>query len=146
MRIAVVGAYGVGMTVKCPRLPVLGETVLGSSFSQGPGGKGSNQAVAAARLGAEAVFLTAVGDDDFGREAKRLWAREGVDGSGVQVVPGQPTMVALILVEPSGDNRIVVAPGALDWLTPKRVRAFADQIAAADIVVVSMEIPLAAAL
>jgi ribokinase len=142
MKVAVVGSYGVGFTVLTPRQPVNGETLIGTGFSEGPGGKGSNQAVACARLGAETTFLTAVGADSFGADAKALWAAEGVDASAVVTVPDAHTMVALIMVEPSGDNRIIIVPGALNRLTPAHVRGFTAQIAAADIVVVSMEIPL----
>lgn len=141
MKVAVVGSYGVGMTMRMPRLPVGGETLLGGTFSSGHGGKGSNQAVAARRLGAEVSFLTAVGDDNLGREARELWAGEGVDASSV-VTTDAATMVGMILVEPSGENRIVIATGALDHLRPEHVETFRPSIASADIVVVSLEIPL----
>lgn len=80
MKIAVVGSYGAGLTMRVPLAPEAGETVSGGTFDSGQGGKGSNQAVAAARLGAEVSLLTAVGDDDFGRAARELWRSEGVDG------------------------------------------------------------------
>ena len=79
MRIAVVGSYGVGLTMRVPRMPAAGETLPGGAFASGPGGKGSNQAIGAARLGAEVSLLTAVGDDAFGVAARALWAEEGVD-------------------------------------------------------------------
>lgn len=145
MTIAVVGAYGVGMTVRTPRFPVAGETILGGPYSAGPGGKGSNQAIGAARLGAGVELLTAVGDDIHGREAMDLWRREGVGASGVRIVPDAPTMVGIILVEPDGENRIVVAPGAADRLSPADVEAFRGMLAQADLAVVSLEIPLDAA-
>lgn len=141
MKVVVVGSYGVGMTMRMPRLPVAGETLLGGTFSSGHGGKGSNQAVAARRLGADVSFLTAVGDDSLGREARELWEAEGVDASSV-VTADAATMVGMILVEPSGENRIVIATGALDHLRPEHVEAFRPSIASADIVVVSLEIPL----
>ncbi|MFE2046786.1 ribokinase [Streptomyces sp. NPDC059477] len=129
--------------MRLPKAPVAGETVSGGVFDPGPGGKGSNQAIGAARLGAEVALLTAVGDDDFGRAARELWRREGVDAG--QVVTAQaPTMVGFILVEPSGENRIAIAPGALDELDAAAVEGFRAEIAAADILVVSMEIPEAA--
>jgi ribokinase len=142
MRIAVVGSYGVGMTMRLPRVPTAGETLPGGQFSSGHGGKGSNQAVAAARLGAEVAFLTAVGDDSMAADARQLWQTEGVDASAVVSIPGSATMVGMILVEPSGENRIVIAPGALDHLAPQHVAAFRAQLAAADLAVVSLEIPL----
>lgn len=141
MKICVVGSYGVGMTMYVDRVPAPGETVTGGRLAIGPGGKGSNQAVAAARLGAEVEFLTAVGDDSFANEARDLWTREGVDHRHV-VTASAATMAGFILVEDGGENRITIAPGALDELTPDHVEAFRPQIAAADVVVVSLEIPL----
>jgi ribokinase len=139
-RIAVVGSYGVGLTFGVERLPERGETVIGTQFRTDHGGKGSNQAVGAARLGAEVALLTAVGDDTFGTQAFELWAEEGVDATAVLHAP-MPTMCAAILVEPSGDNRIVVVPGALSTLTPRHVDAFAPDIEAADVLLVQLEIP-----
>lgn len=127
-------------------MPVAGETIAGGIFSSGHGGKGSNQAVGAARLGAEVSFLTAVGDDAMGRDAHGLWFDEGVDAGAVVTVPGAATMVGIILVEPSGENRIVIATGALDHLTSVHVDAFAPSLAAADVAVTQMEIPLPTAL
>ena len=144
-RIAVVGSYGVGLTFGSARVPERGETVVGTLFRTDDGGKGSNQAVGAARLGAEVSFLTAVGDDSFGDRASELWEREGVDASAVQRSP-EPTMTAAILVEGTGDNRIVVVPGALATLTPVHVDAFAPQIEAADVLLVQLEIPIETAL
>lgn len=140
-----VGSYGVGLTMRLERMPVAGETLSGGIFSSGHGGKGSNQAVGAARLGAGVSFLTAIGDDAMGRDAHALWEAEGVDSRTVVTVPGA-TMVGIILVEPSGENRIVIATGALDHLTPDHVESFRPDLAAADIAVVSMEIPLPTAL
>lgn len=141
MKIAVVGSYGAGLTMRVPRVPVAGETLSGGDFSSGHGGKGSNQAVAAARLGAQVSLLSAVGPDQFGTAARQLWAEEGVDATGVRTADAA-TMVGVILVEANGENRIVIAPGALDQLTPADVERFADRIVDADIVVVSLEIPL----
>jgi len=141
MKIAVVGSYGAGLTMRVPKAPDAGETISGGEFADLAGGKGSNQAVGAARLGAQVAFLTAVGDDDFGRSAQELWNREGIDASEV-LVSAKPTMVGFILVEPSGENRIAIAPGALDELSAQTVEQFRAQIESADIVVVSMEIPL----
>ncbi|CAM5618991.1 Ribokinase OS=Streptomyces rutgersensis OX=53451 GN=rbsK PE=3 SV=1 [Streptomyces diastaticus subsp. diastaticus] len=140
MKIAVVGSYGAGLTMRIPKAPAAGETVSGGRFDSGAGGKGSNQAVAAARLGAEVSLLTAVGNDDFGRRARQLWQHEGVAHQHV-VTAGAPTMVGFILVEPSGENRIAIAPGALDELDAAAVASFRAEIASADILIVSMEIP-----
>ena len=144
-RIAVVGSYGVGLTFGVERAPERGETLIGTLFRTDDGGKGSNQAVGAARLGAEVAFLTAVGQDHFGDAAFELWEREGVDASAV-LRSREPTMTAAILVEASGDNRIVIVPGALATLTPAHVDAFAEQIEAADVLLVQLEIPVDTAL
>jgi ribokinase len=144
-RIAVVGSYGVGLTFGVERAPERGETLVGSLFRTDHGGKGSNQAVGVARLGAETAFLTAVGEDAFGDGAFELWADEGVDAGGVIRAP-LPTMTAVILVEASGDNRIVIVPGALSTLTPAYVDGFAPQIATADVLLVQLEIPVETAL
>jgi ribokinase len=144
-RIAVVGSYGVGLTFGSARAPERGETVIGTLFRHDHGGKGSNQAVGAARLGADVSFLTAVGEDSFGTDAFDLWADEGVDASAV-LRSVEPTMTAAILVEATGDNRIVVVPGALSELAPMHVDGFAAQIAEADVLLVQMEIPVETAL
>jgi ribokinase len=143
-RVAVVGSYGVGLTVELDRVPEAGETVVGRAFRTDHGGKGSNQAVGAARLGAEVDFLTAIGDDTFGHEAIALWRAEGVQAQ--PVVADSPTMTAPILVEPSGQNRIVIVPGALAELSRAHVDAFAERIGRADICVVQLEIPVDTAL
>ncbi len=145
MKIAVVGSYGVGMTMRIPQLPQAGETLMGGEFDAGPGGKGSNQAIGAARLGAEVSFLTAIGPDDFGQGARVLWKDEGVDDSCVITGKGH-TMVGFILVESDGENRIIVAAGALDELTPQHVEDFRPHIADSDVLVVSMELSLPAVL
>ncbi len=144
-RIAVVGSYGVGLTFGVDTAPERGETRIGSLFRRDHGGKGSNQAVGAARLGAEVALLTAVGTDAFGDGALGLWVEEGVDAGAVLRVP-LPTMTAAIIVEGTGDNRIVVVPGALEALTPAHVDAFAPAIAAADVLLVQLEIPVETAL
>jgi ribokinase len=144
-RVAVVGSYGVGLTFGVERAPAGGETLVGSSFRTDHGGKGSNQAIGAARLGAEVALLTAVGDDAFGAGAFELWAQERLDASAV-LRTELPTMCAAILVEPSGENRIVIVPGALEALRPAHVDAFAPQIGAADVLLVQLEIPIDTAL
>lgn len=140
MRVAIVGSYGVGLTMRVNRLPAAGETLTDGVFASGHGGKGSNQAVAAARLGAEVSFLTAVGRDAFGAAAQELWRDEGVTATAVTT--DAATMVGVILVEPSGENRIVIAPGALTELSAADVDRFEDEIAAADILVTGFEIPV----
>jgi ribokinase len=139
--VTVVGGYGTGMTVRTARVPERGETIGDAVFSAGPGGKASNQAVGVARLGVRAALVSAVGGDTLGREARPFWDAEGVDHRQVTTVPGAATMVGTILVEPDGENRIIVAPGALDHLTGEHVRAAEPLIAASDLVLVSQEVP-----
>jgi ribokinase len=143
-RVAIVGSYGVGLTVELDRVPEAGETVIGRTFRRDHGGKGSNQAVGCARLGAHVDFLTAVGDDAFGEDAATLWADEGVVAHAV--IASAATMSAPILVEPRGVNRIIVVPGALAELSRAHVDEFAEKIAAADVCLVQLEIPVDTAL
>ncbi|XBH20399.1 ribokinase [Jonesiaceae bacterium BS-20] len=145
MKIAVVGSFGVGLTMNVPKFPIAGETISSGEFQEGPGGKGSNQAVGAARLGAEVSFFTAIGNDAYGQSAHDLWQSEGIDASHV-VTTNNPTMVGFIMVDPSGENLIAIAPGALDELDANAIAPFENSIAAADVLVVSLEIPRAAAI
>lgn len=111
-RIHVVGSVNLDLVVSCETLPKAGETVLGGNFSQHPGGKGANQALAAKRLGGEVSLIACVGDDREAEQALALLARDGVDLGGCRRVPDKPTGVALIAVAADGDNQIVVASGA----------------------------------
>ncbi|QNS06146.1 ribokinase [Streptomyces xanthii] len=137
----VVGSANADLVVGVERRPGAGETVLGSDLVVHPGGKGANQAVAAARLGARTALLARVGDDGHGRLLRESMESAGVDTSGV-LVGGAPTGVALITVDPSGDNSIVVSPGANGRLTPDDVRAARELFAAAPVVSTLLEIPL----
>jgi ribokinase len=139
--ITVVGGYGVGMTVRTSRVPERGETIGDAVFSAGPGGKASNQAVGVARLGVRAALISAIGADALGADARPFWDAEHVDHAHVATVRDAATMVGTILVEPDGENHIIVSPGALDHLTAAHVRAAADTIAAGDLVLVSQEVP-----
>jgi ribokinase len=116
-RIAVVGSINLDLVATVSRLPRPGETLTGAELDHVPGGKGANQALAAARLGAEVRFVGAVGSDDFGRLAVTELEAAGVDLSGLQVA-ASPTGIALILVDESGENQIVVVPGANHALDP----------------------------
>jgi ribokinase len=118
-RLTVVGSANVDLVARCERLPRPGETLTDATFERIPGGKGANQAVAAARLGADVRFVGCVGDDDFGREAVAALETAGVEAA-VEVVDA-PTGVALILVDAAGENQIVVAPGANARLEEVRV-------------------------
>jgi ribokinase len=117
-RVVVVGSYNVGLTVVGPALPSPGQTVLGHTFDMGPGGKGSNQAIGAARLGAEVTLMVKVGKDVFGGDARRLFEREGLLGPGFLETDAH-TGVGLILVDDGGHNMIAVAPGANGLLVPE---------------------------
>ena len=141
-RVIVVGSVNIDLVATADRLPAPGETVTGARFSRHHGGKGGNQAVAAARLGAETAFVGAVGDDAFGEEARAALAAEGIDLTAIRTVPG-PTGVALILVDGRGENLIAVASGANALLTADDVlEAFvALAPAAGDVVLVGHEIP-----
>ncbi len=118
--ITVVGSINLDLVARIHHLPRPGETLTGAKLTYVPGGKGANQAVAAARLGAQVRFVGAVGDDEFGRLAVRDLRRAGVDLSRTQVVRS-PTGIALILVSEAGENQIVVVPGANHALDPTRV-------------------------
>ena len=131
-RIAVVGSANVDLVARCERMPRPGETVTGARLERMPGGKGANQAVAAARLGARTRFVGRIGTDDL---ALRSLEREGVDASGVVRDEGE-SGVALIVVDASGENTIVVAPGANARLTPDDV-----DVGEADAVLCQLEIP-----
>ena len=135
----VVGSYVTGFTMRAHRLPVGGETVLAEEFDHGPGGKGSNQAIQIARAGARARLLTAVGDDAFGRDALALWEAEGVDAGPVLRGGPRPTGAAMILLEASGENRIIVFPGANDRLDAAAVEAV--DLQDASVLLTQLEIP-----
>ncbi|MEU0024850.1 ribokinase [Streptomyces sp. NPDC006335] len=137
----VVGSANADLVIGVERRPGAGETVLGSDLAVHPGGKGANQAVAAARLGARTALLARVGDDGHGRLLLDSQRAAGVDTVGV-LVGGAPTGVALITVDPSGDNSIVVSPGANGRLTPGDVRAAVSLFHASRVVSTQLEIPL----
>ncbi|MFD8232620.1 ribokinase [Streptomyces sp. NPDC059696] len=137
----VVGSANADLVISVERRPGAGETVLGSDLAVHPGGKGANQAVAAARLGARTALLARVGDDAHGRLLLESQRAAGVDTVGV-LVGGAPTGVALITVDPSGDNSIVVSPGANSRLTPEDVRAAGCLFQGSRVVSAQLEIPL----
>ncbi|MEU2738658.1 ribokinase [Streptomyces sp. NPDC007095] len=137
----VVGSANADLVIGVERRPAAGETVLGSDLVVHPGGKGANQAVAAARLGARTALLARVGDDAHGRLLLDSQRAAGVDTAGV-LVGGAPTGVALITVDPSGDNSIVVSPGANGRLTPEDVRSAGNLLASSRVVSAQLEIPL----
>ncbi|MEU6092780.1 ribokinase [Streptomyces sp. NPDC047085] len=139
--VLVVGSANADLVIDVERRPAAGETVLGGDLAVHPGGKGANQAVAAARLGARTALLARVGDDGHGRLLLDSLRSAGVDTAGV-LVGGAPTGVALITVDPEGDNSIVVSPGANARLTPVDIRAAGSLFHASRVVSAQLEIPL----
>jgi len=141
-RVIVVGSINVDLVVTVERLPGPGETVVGGHFARHHGGKGANQAVAAARLGAPTWFIGAVGGDGFGADVRETLGSQGVDVTGVLTLAGQPTGVALIMVDALGENRIAVAGGANAALSSVQVRAALKRLAIGprDVVLVGHEI------
>jgi ribokinase len=141
-KIVVVGSSNTDMIIKAERIPAPGETVVGGTFATAPGGKGANQAVAAARAGGDVVFVARVGDDMLGAQAVEGYAQEGIDVSFIQKDPELATGVALIMVDSTGDNSISVASGANFALTPADVDRAEEAIKSAKMVVFQLESPL----
>ena len=139
--IVVVGSLNMDLVVRSPRHPQPGETLLGSEFHTFPGGKGANQAVAAARLGGQVQMIGRVGADAFGKSLIQTLANGGVDTSQVKQI-GAATGVALITVDAAGQNTIVVAPGANSELSPPDILAAESAFEGASVVVMQLEIPL----
>ncbi len=141
-QVTVLGSLNMDISVTVPHLPEPGATVLGSAARFTPGGKGANQAVAAARLGAAVRMAGCVGDDDFGRQLLTALREEKVDAGGVRTVPGVPTGLAMISVDPAGENLITVAPGANHEVGAGEVAAAAGR--PGDVLVICAEIPVPA--
>jgi ribokinase len=140
--IAVVGSCNVDFVVPVTALPGAGETVLGRDHLRAPGGKGANQAVAAARLGSPVAFVGCVGDDELAGTIHGALDEAGVDRTWLRAVPDTPSGIALITVADDGENTIAVSPGANARLTPDHIEAAADVLASADVLLVQLEIPL----
>ncbi len=141
-RIVVVGSSNTDMVVKTRRIPALGETVTGGQFVMAAGGKGANQAVAAARLGAEVTFVAKTGQDMFGDQAIEGYRKEGILTDLILRDPENHTGVALIMVDQQGENLIAVASGANHALGPQDIEEAAERIRAADVVMLQLEIPM----
>lgn len=139
-----IASFNADLVSRVARPPARGETLPASGFDIRPGGKGSNAAIACARQGARTAVLARVGDDDFGRMALALWAREGVDVRAVEVAAGERSGVAQIWVYDDGDNSIAVAPGAGAALGARQVRDAEALLRGAKVVMASCEVPLAA--
>ncbi|MFG0285543.1 MAG: ribokinase [Phycisphaerales bacterium JB039] len=141
-RICVLGSINMDLVVSAPRLPAPGETVLGATYARHPGGKGANQAAAAAKMGAHVRMIGMTGDDDNGRAMRDALAGAGVDTAAIESTPDAPTGVALITVDAAAENTIVVASGANALLTPDRAEAAAAIIQDADVLLMQLESPI----
>lgn len=141
-KILVIGSANMDMVIKTDHFPVPGETMIGGEFSLIPGGKGANQAVAAARLGGEVSFLSQLGDDVFGAQNLENYRKEGIDTSFIKLNPNKPSGVALITVDKSGENTIIVAPGANEAISVDDIHKAKDIIEAAEMILIQLEIQL----
>jgi ribokinase len=141
-RIAVIGSANTDLVTFSREFPRPGETLFGQNFDLGFGGKGAHQAVAARLCGAEVLMVAKVGDDLFGEATLRNFGSFGIDSTHVRIVPGVSTGAATILVEPGGQNRIIVVKGANDQLSAADVDAAADALRAVDTIILQFEIPL----
>lgn len=141
-KIVVVGSSNTDMVVKVPRIPIPGETIIGSEFMIIAGGKGANQAVAAARAGADVTFISCVGNDQYGQQAIENYNREGVNTSYIKIDKEVPSGVALILVSEDGENSIAVAPGANNNLGVEDIESSHEAFNDAKVILVQLEIPL----
>ncbi|WP_073945969.1 ribokinase [Streptomyces kebangsaanensis] len=139
--IAVVGSLNLDLVTPVPRHPVPGETVLGGDIAEHPGGKGANQAVAAARLGGQVAMIGRVGEDDAADVMAAAVRAEGVDTAHLLRTPGVPTGRALIAVDPAGENSIIVSPGANFRLTAADCRSAAEVLGRAKVTVLQQEVP-----
>jgi ribokinase len=138
--IVVVGSLNMDVVAVAPRIPVTGETIIGNKYFTEPGGKGANQAYAAAQLGGKVAMLGRIGDDEFGQEMKHNLEKVGCDASGIKVVPGT-SGVALIFVAETGQNSIIVVPGANDEFGPHHVKDDADGFRGVKVVLLQLENP-----
>ena len=143
--ITVVGSFAVGMTLRTIRMPVFGETLVGSDFDMGPGGKGSNQAVATAKLGANSYFAGIIGEDKLGEIATELYAREGVDTTYLIKTRTMATGVGFIVLNEAGQNGIILDMGANKLMDAAFVDQTEEQIARSDVVMTVLELPVEAA-
>lgn len=141
-RIVVVGSINLDIVARVPRLPAASETVIGDQFEMFAGGKGANQAVGAARLGAHTTMIGRLGDDAYGRFLLESLAAEGINTITVQFTPDAATGVALVGVDAEGQNAIMVIPGANSLLSPDDILAHEAQIATADVMLLQLEVPI----
>jgi ribokinase len=141
-QVTVVGSLNMDLVASAPRMPKPGETLAGHAFAQVPGGKGGNQAVAAARLGAKVAMLGCVGADANGAQLREGLLAEGIDCAALETSSDAPTGVALIIVDDSSQNSIVIIAGSNGEVTPETVARHEDALAQADVVMCQLETPL----
>ena len=140
-KILVIGSIGYDVTTYYDKMPVIGETIVGRKFAQNPGGKGDNQAVAAARSGADITFLGAIGDDNYGEILTKNLENNNVKHS-LKVVPNMSCQVATILVDKEGRNSIIIVPGANNYVDKKQIDDNEKLIDENDIILLQLEIPI----
>ena len=140
--VVVVGSSNMDLVAKAPKIPVVGETLTGSDFFMVPGGKGANQAVAAAKLGAEVIFVAKLGKDVFAAKSLENFKNVGINTKHIEQLEGVPSGIAIIAVDDNGENIIIVVPGANGQLLEKDVDAAKEDIASAAVVVAQLEVPI----
>ncbi len=140
-KVVVVGSLNMDLVARAQRLPQPGETVVGSGFATVPGGKGANQAVAAARLGASTAMIGCVGDDAYGQQLREALQAEGIDCQAVATAAGASSGVALIVVDDASQNAIVIVAGGNGEVSPQRIQAADALLQQADVVVCQLEVP-----
>ncbi|MFP3849075.1 ribokinase [Pseudomonas sp. W5-01] len=141
-KVVIVGSLNMDLVTRAPRLPRAGETLAGQSFVTVPGGKGANQAVAAARLGASVAMVGCVGDDAYGEQLRAALLAEGIDCQAVTRVAGESTGVALIVVDDSSQNAIVIVAGGNGHVTASVVDSFDALLSQAEVIICQLEVPL----
>jgi ribokinase len=141
-KIVVVGSSNTDLIIKVPEIPRPGETIMGGEFMTFPGGKGANQAVAAARAGGDVVFIASVGDDAYGNESVKGYKLDNINTENIKVNKGIPSGVAMITISSSGENAITVAPGANSALRPEDLDEAEEAFDEADYMLVQLETPL----
>lgn len=142
--LCVLGSINVDHVIRVPYFPKSGETLAGHSYQIAYGGKGANQAVAAARLGAKVKFIGAIGDDAIGQIMKSAFEKDAIDTSMITTIPNQSTGLAMIQVSDEGENSIVISAGANADLTAERVQIYQNEIKQADMLLMQLESPLQA--
>jgi ribokinase len=145
VKVTVVGSFCVDILMRAPRMPVWGETLIGSDFYMGAGGKGGNQVAAVARMGARTSFVGTIGDDPFAKMAEDLFREEGIDSRHVEKIKGMGTAIGIGLLDPGGHSACVTDLGALAKMDEAFVQKAEKQIAASDVVLTMLEMPTAAA-